>query len=135
MVDRVPSPAPAQNVRVGEHVLADIRGVGSKRLCDDRLLMSLLEQCLRQHGLRILQRTHHKFLSGGEGVTGMFLLAESHACFHSYPEKGYVAVDVFACTADSALSVVRDFARALAAEETRLAKVDRPVTERFSRCV
>ena len=31
------------------------------------------------------------------GVTGFTILAESHITFHSHPERGYLAVDVFTC--------------------------------------
>ncbi|WP_413540436.1 S-adenosylmethionine decarboxylase [Gallibacterium anatis] len=29
----------------------------------------------------------HKFTTKGEGVTGIFLLSESHLSYHTYPEK------------------------------------------------
>lgn len=31
------------------------------------------------------------------GITGVVIIAESHVTAHTYPEKGYVAVDAFSC--------------------------------------
>jgi S-adenosylmethionine decarboxylase len=36
----------------------------------------------------------------GGGLTGFLPLAESHIAFHSYPEVGYLAADVFTCGPD-----------------------------------
>ena len=38
---------------------------------------------------------------GQAGVTGFIVLAESHIAFHSYPELGFLAVDVFTCGANA----------------------------------
>ncbi|MBU1124768.1 MAG: adenosylmethionine decarboxylase [Candidatus Omnitrophica bacterium] len=32
-----------------------------------------------------------------QGVTGVVLLAESHIAIHSWPEHGYLAIDIFTC--------------------------------------
>ncbi|MBD3273345.1 adenosylmethionine decarboxylase [Candidatus Dependentiae bacterium] len=32
-----------------------------------------------------------------QGITGMVILAESHISVHTWPEKKYVAIDVFTC--------------------------------------
>ena len=47
-------------------------------------------------GFSILNFIDHKFDEGG-GVTGLFLLAESHCSYHTYPESAYIAIDVFTC--------------------------------------
>ena len=32
-----------------------------------------------------------------QGITGVVLLAESHIALHSWPEYGYLAIDIFTC--------------------------------------
>jgi S-adenosylmethionine decarboxylase len=32
-----------------------------------------------------------------QGITLLYLLSESHLSFHSYPEKGFVAIDCYTC--------------------------------------
>ena len=41
----------------------------------------------------------HKF--SPRGLTGFILLAESHISIHTWPERNYVAIDIFSCGAES----------------------------------
>ncbi len=47
-------------------------------------------------GVVIIGRVFHKF--NPQGITGVLLLAESHMAIHTWPERGYAAVDVFTCS-------------------------------------
>jgi S-adenosylmethionine decarboxylase len=38
----------------------------------------------------------HSYGEGG-GVTGVVVLAESHLSIHTWPESGYVTLDVYVC--------------------------------------
>ena len=45
------------------------------------------------------------------GVSGFVIIAESHISVHTFPDRGYVNIDVFSCKefdADEALREVRD---------------------------
>jgi len=37
----------------------------------------------------------HKFPL--QGITGVVILAESHITIHTWPEHGYIAIDIFTC--------------------------------------
>jgi S-adenosylmethionine decarboxylase len=57
------------------------------------------------------------------GVSGFVLIAESHIAIHTFPERGYVWVDVFSCKAfeaDSAIDTVSDAFRLTAAKIQKL---------------
>lgn len=43
----------------------------------------------------VLQESFQKF--NPQGLTGFFLLSDSHFSFHTWPEKNYVAIDLFSC--------------------------------------
>ena len=47
-------------------------------------------------GLHAVGDKFHKFEGGG--ITGMVVLAESHMSVHTWPERGYVSVDVYVCS-------------------------------------
>lgn len=80
---------------VGAHVLADFWGCQASKLDDAELLMFSLREAARNAKMTVLGEEAHKFEP--QGFTGLLLLAESHISIHTYPEKGYAAIDVFTC--------------------------------------
>ena len=81
----------------GIHVIADLYGCkAADMLIDgDRLERTCLEY-VRESGLVDVGHMFHAFPGEG-GVTGTVTLAESHMCLHTWPEHGYVSLDVFVC--------------------------------------
>jgi len=82
---------------VGTHHLVDFYGVDAGTLADEPRLMESVERALVAAGFHVLRAVSHRFEGGGQGVTGVFLLSESHLAFHTYPEHGYLALDLFSC--------------------------------------
>ena len=72
---------------------------------DARALEAALEHVARSAGLTVLGRASHDFEP--QGATALLLLSESHLTAHSWPEEGYVAVDLFTCSADTDEASVR----------------------------
>lgn len=58
-------------------------------------LRDCLEQAAKLAGMHIVGQIFHPF--SPHGVTGVLLLAESHMAIHTWPERGYAALDIFAC--------------------------------------
>ncbi len=86
---------------IGKHVLADLHGVDPAILANEQALMNLVWSALVRAQFTIVDQLSFTFPGGGAGVTGVFLLSESHAAFHTYPEIPYMALDIFSCgTAD-----------------------------------
>ena len=79
--------------------MAEVRELGAERLRDADALLDLLRRALETSGHQVLGDVRHRFSEGGEGFSGVFLLAESHASLHSYPELDYLALDLFSCGA------------------------------------
>jgi S-adenosylmethionine decarboxylase proenzyme len=68
--------------------------------------------CLRlsgDSGMTIVGDSFHQFAPAG--VTGTVLLAESHLAIHTWPEHGFVTVDVYVCnyTTDNSAKAERLF--------------------------
>ena len=78
----------------GSHLLADLHGcVG---LDDPAVIETALRAGVAAAGATLLElRVHH--FGDRHGVTGFALLAESHVSIHTWPERGYAAVDIFLC--------------------------------------
>jgi S-adenosylmethionine decarboxylase len=47
-------------------------------------------------GATLLHIHLHHFTPNG-GISGVAVLAESHISIHSWPERGYAALDIFMC--------------------------------------
>ena len=80
---------------VGAHVLADFWGCQFEKLDDADLLMDTLRKAAKCARMTILSDESHKF--NPQGFTGLLLLSESHISIHTYPERGYAAIDVYTC--------------------------------------
>lgn len=58
-------------------------------------LRTLCLDATRRAGLHAVGDTFHQF--DPQGVTGVVLLAESHLAIHTWPETGFVSIDVYVC--------------------------------------
>jgi len=55
----------------------------------------LLEGICTEHEFSILSKTHHEFEP--HGITVLYMLSESHISIHTFPEKRYLAFDIYTC--------------------------------------
>ncbi|MBC7074372.1 adenosylmethionine decarboxylase [Candidatus Parcubacteria bacterium] len=78
---------------VGRHLICDFWG--AKTIENPRELEEILRLAARYAKSTDLEFIFHKFEP--QGLTGVLLLAESHIAFHSWPEIGYLALDIFTC--------------------------------------
>jgi S-adenosylmethionine decarboxylase proenzyme len=92
---------------------------------------ALRDVCLRaveSAGLTIVGDRFYQFEP--QGVTGTVLLAESHLAIHTWPEAGFVTVDVYVCNyttdnTDKAERVFRSLEAALRPARTRFQAIHR----------
>ncbi|MGE5545906.1 MAG: adenosylmethionine decarboxylase [Solirubrobacterales bacterium] len=78
----------------GTHLLIDLWG--ATNLDDIELVEEALRKSAIEGGATILHCHLHHFQPNG-GISGVLVLAESHISIHSWPERGYAALDVFMC--------------------------------------
>ncbi|TCL62087.1 S-adenosylmethionine decarboxylase [Hydrogenispora ethanolica] len=80
---------------VGAHVLADFWGCRFEKLNDAEFLMNCLRKAASSAKMTVLGEESFKFEP--QGFTGLLLLSESHISIHTYPERGFAAIDVYTC--------------------------------------
>ena len=80
----------------GMHLLVDLWGADN--LDDATLIDRALRGAAEEAGATILHSHFHTFTPNG-GVSGVVVLAESHISIHTWPERGFAAVDIFMCGA------------------------------------
>ena len=64
-------------------------------LSDVQALAAAMNNAVEQCGATILEKSSYVFPPSG--LTMVFLLSESHASIHTYPEHGACFVDLFTC--------------------------------------
>ena len=107
----------AASLASGVHWLIDFFGVDAARLGDVAALETLLVDAACAAGAQIVFLHFHRFVNhndvDGAGVTGVVLLAESHITIHTWPERGYAALDLFLCGATRPQAALTALERAL----------------------
>lgn len=81
----------------GTEWLVDATGCDPKRLGDLRTMRELCDEIVSDLKLRTIGAPlWHQFPSPG-GVTGMYLLTESHLTCHTFPEFGLATFNLYCC--------------------------------------
>ena len=78
----------------GSHLIVDMWEASS--LDDIGLIERTLREAVDASGATLLHIHLHHFTPNG-GVSGVAVLAESHISIHTWPERGYAALDIFMC--------------------------------------
>jgi S-adenosylmethionine decarboxylase proenzyme len=79
---------------------------------------------LRRAGATIVHGHSHAF--PGRGLTCVFILSESHAVLHTWPETGTVNIDIFACSARlKSLEAIDDLSRSFGARDVSVQEIPR----------
>jgi len=80
---------------LGFHYLIECYECPPEILKDVEYLKKALQNALEISGASIVGNIFHEF--SPHGVSGVFLIKESHFSIHSWPEYKYAAVDFFTC--------------------------------------
>jgi S-adenosylmethionine decarboxylase len=86
----------------GLHLTADLSACrsGTHLMTDANSLIAALVAAVQAAGLQAVSQLAYQFPDspqGPGGVTATVLLAESHACIHTWPEQSAVTLDVYVC--------------------------------------
>ena len=83
------------------HLTIDGFGGDRELLSDESLVRSLLDRYPGQINMTKITEPHVMRYIGEKpedwGVSGFVIIAESHIAIHTFPDRGYVWVDVFSC--------------------------------------
>ena len=110
----------------GMHLLLDLWE------CSNLDRPDFIERALRKAaadaGAQVLHGHCHRFSPYG-GVSGVLVLAESHISIHTWPERGYAAIDIFMCGACDPRDAVSALKRAFAAKTATIATERRGIVK------
>lgn len=78
---------------MGRHLIIDL--FGAVNLDCPQTLARAMDEIISATGATLLHQYLHRFEP--HGLTGMACLAESHISFHTWPERGAAAFDIYMC--------------------------------------
>ena len=83
-------------VSTGKHMICDIQQIKNTRLLNSLAgIESLVDDVCHKYEFTVLGKLTHQFTP--QGCSLVYLLSESHISVHTFPEKGYIAMDVYTC--------------------------------------
>ena len=90
------SSQPVGSVSTGKHMICDLTNIRNMtRLESMDKMHELLEDICAKYDFTILTKSQHKFEP--QGLTILYMLSESHISIHTFPEKQYLAFDIYTC--------------------------------------
>lgn len=106
----------------GTHLLIDCWQASN--IDDIATIETALRQAVIVSGATLLHIHLHHF-TPNSGVSGVAVLAESHITIHTWPERGYAALDVFMCGDTQPQLTVPVFAEAFQTDNIELSSHER----------
>jgi len=85
----------------GPHLMMELYGCPKDKLSDIAALTDVLDKMPAEMNMtKIMPPYVFRYQGLYEddwGLSGIVLIAESHIAFHTFPDKGFVTVDIFSC--------------------------------------
>jgi S-adenosylmethionine decarboxylase len=112
-------------MQVGREWLVDAHGCRAEALRDLATVRALLEKILLRLELRVVGEGQWHAFPGEGGVTGIYLLTESHLSIHTYPEHGTATLNLYCCRPKNDFPWQSELAQALGAERVDVRSLER----------
>jgi len=87
-----------ENIPLINHTVIEARGLSHEFLNSSKLLKEACDIFCEKAGFSIVERRVHNFQPIGKTV--FYVLEESHISMHTWPESGYIHVDIVTCSKD-----------------------------------
>lgn len=81
--------------KIGHHFILNIYDSSFNFLENKNILDRIFKESIDIGKMTLIDSKFHKFKP--YGLTGFYLLAESHISFHTWPEKGIITIDLYSC--------------------------------------
>ncbi len=116
------------------HLVMDGYGADAHKLQDESLVRELLDTYPEAISMtKISEPLVHRYTEGRVpndwGISGFVLIAESHISVHTFPERGYLNVDIFSCKPFDADLAVEELRGRFGITEVRTQVLDRGLEE------
>lgn len=83
-------------INIGTHIIIDVYNINdNKKLKYKESIVEILDNITNKFNLNVVNKAFHQF--DPVGVTGVYILAESHLSIHTFVEEKKVAMDLYSC--------------------------------------
>ena len=110
----------------GTHLLVDLWG--AKGLDDAEVVATALKRSVAACDATLLNLHLHRFSDSG-GISGVAVIAESHIGIHTWPERGYAAIDIFMCGACDPFRAIPELRRSFFPRSVQVSEQKRGLVE------
>ncbi|MCS7043318.1 MAG: S-adenosylmethionine decarboxylase [Bryobacteraceae bacterium] len=100
-------------------------GCDAARLASQSALESLFADMIAALDLHPVSPPVWQKFPGAGGITGMVLLSESHLAVHTYPEHGFLALNLYSCRPRPPWDFPAELARRFGASSVRVRSLER----------
>ncbi len=115
---------------IGRHLIVEYYGCDAEITGDIEAIRQHLNAAAKIVDATVVGEAYHRFEP--DGVTGVVLIAESHLSIHTWPARGYVAVDIFTCGGLDPRPGCELLAKAVGAESLRYQEIVRGLPEEIA---
>lgn len=119
------SALPSASLGTGTEWIVDVYGCSPDSLNNVPAARDVCEKVVAELDLKVVAEPHwHRFPEPG-GVTGMYLLSESHLTCHTYPEFGFATFNLYCCRRRETWDWEAQLAQMLGATRVCVRQIDR----------
>ena len=120
----VKSQAYPQFLPVGFHFIGEMRFTSQDLVLDNKKIRQIFLDSLTSAGLTILDIYNHNYIPYGYSIIA--ILETSHAALHTWPEHGYISIDIFICDEfEKGLKALRMLKRSFKPKESEFFYMER----------
>jgi S-adenosylmethionine decarboxylase len=113
---------------VGRHYIAEASGCNPDIIGKVETVEQILVRAAEVAGVTVWSISFHRFTPNG--VSGVVVISESHLSVHTWPEVGYVALDIFTCGDDAKPEAAVEYAlKQFEAQSMHITEVTRGLEE------
>ena len=113
---------------LGTHIVCELSGCNPAMLTDVDAVRDMMIGAAEAARATVMEVAFHRFQP--QGVSGVVVLAESHISIHTWPERGYAAMDFYTCGEHTDPWLACEFAaKALEAKSTITSEIKRGVRQ------
>ena len=112
-------------LQTGTHIIIDITNIANNDyLKYENTIVKLLDDIVKRFELNVVNKMTHQF--SPFGVTGVYILSESHLSIHTFVEERKVAMDLYTCSKFTQVDKLIDYLKeSFASCEIEFKVVDR----------